>query len=49
MCDQDKTPAKTTTEVTASRAFDAYRREHPVRFYVTSVIGNIVAVFRKRP
>lgn len=49
MCDQDKTPAKTTTEMTASQAFESYRREHPIRFYVAGFIGNIVAVFKKRP
>lgn len=49
MCDQDKTPATTNTKITASQAFEAYRREHPIRFYVTGIIGNIVAVFRKRP
>lgn len=47
MCDQDKTPA--TTTLTASQAFASYQREHPVRFFVAGLIGNIVAVFRKRP
>lgn len=48
MNDQPKTPA-TTSEPTASQAIEAYRKEHPIRFYVTGILGNIVAVFRKRP
>lgn len=49
MCDQAKTPVETDTKITASQAFEAYRREHPIRFYVTGILGNIAAVFRKRP
>lgn len=47
MCDQTKTPVNTYTKITASQAFEAYRREHPIRYYVGGFIGSIVAVFRK--
>lgn len=49
MCDHDKTPATPDTKMTASQAFESYRREHPIRYYVGGFIGIIVAVFRKRP
>ena len=48
MNDQPKTPA-TTSESTASQAIEAYRKEHPIRYYVGGFIGSIVAVLRKRP
>lgn len=48
MNDQPKTPA-TTSKPTASQAIEAYRKEHPIRYYVGGFIGSIVAVFRKRP
>lgn len=47
MNDQPKTPA--TSEPTASQAIEAYRKEHPIRYYVGGFIGSIVAVLRKRP
>lgn len=47
MCDHDKTPATPDTKMTASQAIEAYRKEHPIRYYVGGFIGSIVAVFRK--
>lgn len=46
MNDQPKTPA-TTSEPTARQGVEAYRKEHPIRYYVGGFIGSIVAVFRK--